>query len=320
MDQQNLTKKSSSFIEPAHLKDRHIGIAYTLFAWFLIALSSIFFVHSKKSHSFANTFFHHYLAAFMAISLWAAFTQKKNFFCRNPFLVIFNSIICMTCYYIYFLLRMAPASVVNSYLLNADVIILALASVFIFKQKINLLAWVGLVIGFIGVMSFFSFQVDFSSFSAMYDATICLLSSTLMVVLILFTQYLLKNNPPIIVALSHCLVGLVVSGILLFFSGWQLPTNFELFCMVVDGVIYGISLYFFITALKYTEAYVIIALSYSLPVYLILINLALGRGGVNLSTVIGMVLVVMGIVLVPFSVYLKDRKAQDEADARANEV
>ncbi len=297
-----------AFGEKLDVENRHIGIAYTAFAWFLIALSSVFFTQTRATHSLVNTCFHQYLAAFMAVSLWAAFKSKKNFFCKNPFLVLLNSLICMTCFYISFILRMAPASTSNSYFLNSDAIILSLALVFIFRHKIGFLSWLGLIMGFVGVMSFFSFQIDFSTFKAFSDAIICILSAMLLVVLILFTQYLLQNNPPVIIALSHCLVGLLCSGVILYFSGWQLPTNFELFCMGVDGFIYGISLYFFITALYYVESYIIMSMSYLLPVYLIVINLGLKRGGLDLNMIVGMFLILVSVAIVPIPAYLLDHK------------
>ncbi len=291
-------------------ENRHVGIAYTAFGWFLVALSSVFFTQTRATHSLVNTCFHHYLAAFMAISLWGAFKNKKTFFCKNPFLVILNSIICMACYYIAFSFRMAPAGVHNSYLLNSDALLLALALVFLFKQRISFLSWLGLAIGFVGVMSFLSFQVDFSSTKANRDGFLCLLSAGLLVMLIILTKYLLQNNPPIVLALSHCLVGLLCSGVMLYFSGWQLPTNFELFCMGADGFIYGIALYFFITALKFTEVYITMSLSYLLPVFLIVINLGLNRVGYDIHMIVGMLLVLVGVALVPIPAYLLDYKKE----------
>ncbi|MCH9632651.1 MAG: hypothetical protein S4CHLAM6_09890 [Chlamydiae bacterium] len=296
------------FGESHDLENRHIGISYTAFGWFLIALSSVFFTQTRATHSLVNTCFHQYLAAFMAVSLWAAFKGKKNFFCKNPFLVIINSFICMLCFYISYILKMTPASTSNSYLLNSDSIIAALILIFAFKQKISFLTWLGLIMGFIGVMSFFSFNVDFSTFKAISDAFICLVSAALLAVLVLLTQVLLQSNPPIVIALSHCMVGLFCSGAMLYFSGWQLPTNFELFCMGVDGFIYGISLYFFITALYYVESYIVMSLSYLLPVYLIIINLGLKRGGVDLYVIVGALLVIVGVAIIPIPAYLLDHK------------
>lgn len=302
--------RSKISLEKIDEKSRHIGLAYTAFGWFLIALSSIFFSQSRATHSLVNTCFHHYLAAFMTISLWAGFKGKKNFFCKNPFLILFNSFVCMACYYIYFMFRAQPASVNNSYLLNADSICVAIISVFLLRRKIDLLSWAGLFIGFVGVMCFFSFGVDFTTLKSIVDGIVCLCSASALAVLVLLTQYLLKNNPPIIIALSHTLVGLFFSGVLLFFSGWQLPSQFDLFCMVMDGFMYGVALYFFINALYYTEAYIIMSLSYLLPVYLIMINLGLRRGGIDQSMIIGMLLVLVGVAFVPIPVYLKDRKKQ----------
>ncbi len=286
----------------------HLGIAYCAFAWFLIALSSVFFSQTRATHSLVNTCFHQYLAAFIAVSLWAGFKSKKNFFCKNPFLVILNSFICMLCFYISYLLKMTPASTSNSYFLNSDALLVAVILIFVFKQKISFLTWLGLIMGFIGVMSFFSFNVDFSTFKAFSDAFVCLISAALLAALVLCTQFLLQNNPPIVIALSHCMVGLFCSGAMLYFSGWQLPTNFELFCMSVDGFIYGISLYFFITALYYAESYIVMSLSYLLPVYLIIINLGLKRGGVDLYVIVGALLVVVSVAIIPIPAYLLDNK------------
>ncbi len=289
-------------------KNRHIGISYTAFGWFLIALSAVFFAQTRATHSLVNTCFHHYLVAFMVISLWAGFKKKRHFFCKNPILVIINSIICMACYYIYFMLRAAPASTSNSYLLNTDALILAFFSFVMLRKKVSFLSWMGLIVGFIGVMSFFSFEVDFVTLKGWSDAFVCVLSASALAILILLTQYLLKNNPPIIIALSHCLVGLFFSGIFLFFSGWQLPTNFDLFCMVIDGFMYAIALYFFINALQYTEAYIIMSLSYLVPVFLLLINVGMRRSWIDMNSLIGIVLVLVGVAFVPIPAYLRERK------------
>lgn len=306
----NNDANSKKFLDPMDKKNRHVGIAYTAFGWFLIALSSVFFTQTRATHSIVNSCFHHYLFAFMTISLWAAFKNKKTFFCKNPFLIILNSLICMFCYYVYFLLKVAPASISNSYLLNADSIIVGLITAFYFRKKIAPVAWAGIIIGFIGIMCFFSFSVDFSTFKAISDGFMCLVSAFALAVLVLLTQYLLKNNPPIVIALSHCLIGLCFTGVFLYFSGWQLPTKIDLFCMVMDGFMYGISLYFFINALACTEAYIVMSLGYLLPVYLILINMGLHRGGVNQYIVMGILLIVLGVVLVPISEYRKEYKKQ----------
>ena len=297
-----------AFSENVDASQRHVGIAYTAFGWFLIALSSVFFTQTRATHSLVNTCFHQYLAAFMAVSLWAGFKSKKNFFCKNPFLVILNSLICMACYYISHDLRMAPASTSNSYLLNIDAILLSVILVFFFKKRLGLLSWLGLIMGFVGVMSFYSFQVDLSTFKAISDAFICIFSALLLAILVLLTKFLLQNNPPIVLALSHCLVGLFFSGSLLYFSGWQLPTNFELFCMGADGFIYGLSLYFFITALNYLETYITMSLSYLLPVFLILINVSLKRSGIDFNLLVGMLLIVVGVAIVPIPAYRMNTK------------
>lgn len=297
--------------EQIDISNRHVGIAYTAFAWFLIALSSVFFTRTRASHSLVNNCFHHYLAAFMAISLWGSFKSRKNFFCKNPILVGFNSVVCSACYYLFFIFRAEPASIYNSYLLNADALILALVLSLLLKKRVPFLSWLGLVMGFVGLMSFWYFKVDFSSFKAIIDALRCLGSASLLVVLVLLTKHLLKNNPPIVIALSHCLVGLFFSGVLLFFQGWQKPSHFELFCMGADGFLYGIALYFFITSLNYTEAYITMSLSYLTPVFLLFLSLFLHQGGYDIYNIVGTILVVAGVALVPIPVYLRDFTKND---------
>lgn len=310
IDHHLMKEDFKSLISHIDSKNRHIGIAYTIFGWFIIAFSTIFFCPTRATHSLVNTCFHHYLAAFMTVSLWAGFKSKKNFFCKNPFLVVLNSFLCMICYYIYFILKAAPASISNSYFLNFDPIIVALAYVLVLGKKIRPLSWVGLVIGFIGIVGLFSFHVDFSNSKAISDALLCVLSAAALAVLILFTKFLLQNNPPVVLALSHCLVGLFCSGVMVLFTGWEPPTRFDLFCMGMDGFMYALSLYFFINALYYTEVYITMSMSYLLPVYLILISLGMGQGGMNQYMALGMLLILVGVIITPLSVYIKAKQKE----------
>lgn len=299
---------SHSFFEHIDSKNRHIGIIFTIIGWFLIALSSIVFSKTRSTHSLVETCFHHYLAAFMLISLWIGLKKRENLYCRNPFLIILNSLICMICYYACFSLRVAPASIQNSYFLNADSLILAFILVVVFKRKIPFLSWVGLLLGFLGVMSFFSFKIDFSSWFAFSDALICLLSAFALAVVVLFTQYLLAHNPPIIIALSHTLLGWVSSGVFLFFRGWEPVSQHDFLYMGMEGIMYGLALYFFIKSLLYTESYIIMAMSYLLPVYIIVMDWLLQQAGLNLEILVGILLILVGIVFVPIPMYVQDHK------------
>jgi drug/metabolite transporter (DMT)-like permease len=91
-----------------------------------------------------------------------------------------------------------------------------------------------------------------------------------------------------------CISSLIVAVVLAFFHGFDVPSFHDIAVAAVTAIIFSTLLYFIWKSFYYTEPYVLGALSYILPVFLILAGWLMGEEPMNKITAIGTLVITLG--------------------------
>lgn len=123
-------------------------------------------------------------------------------------------------------------------------------------------------------------------------------SAITLAIITVITAYLVKQDPPIRIGLYQsalgCIASLIVALGLGFFHGFDVPTLHEIAVALMTGIIFSVLLYFIWKSFYYTEPYVLGALSYILPVFLILAGWLMGEEPMNEATIVGTSIITVG--------------------------
>lgn len=308
-----------------HPETRKIGIAAILIGWALIAFSTVIFQKSIKTIPPSMNFFFQFLAG-TAVLFIAGICNGKKFFKINETkkltgeafksdlpvswrkgLIYFRSIIAIFSYMALSWTKAEPGLLDQSTLFSADAIFYAAIFYWIFKEKITPYQFWGIVIAFIGISLFFSF--DIVSWRATLIGVTELFSSLCMAVIFLLTLILVQHDYPLRIAFYQCAFGLLISAVIVLtklLTGshflFVYPLH-EVIYSMLSGITYAIALLFFFNAFLYTESILLVVLGYSLTPFVILFTWFTEGGKINLYDLAGFILIALGGGLVAYSEY-----------------
>ncbi|MDX8430221.1 MAG: FkbM family methyltransferase (plasmid) [Candidatus Algichlamydia australiensis] len=274
------------------------GIKDTLFAWFLNAVSIVYFQSSSESIPYSVNFATQFFFATVVILLISFFrsifkfgnlsevlkflkiNQKSEFINEKGHLppesrkklIVTRALFATVGYIAYSLARVLIGEVDNSSIYSADALVYAVMATWILKEKYSKQEWLGIVVASMGVLSVIFYDFIFNNWSLALSGSVFGVFSSLSFVIIFFlTSIIIQHDPPLRISFYQCLIGFFVSLPLLLyslvfgdFSGISNLWATGLFQAVINGALYGISLIFFFRAFLFTEPIIIAVLGLSL--------------------------------------------------------
>jgi len=297
---------------------RHLGIILTFVGWMLLAFYTVFFqVNTLKPDQIISSSLSELFIDFTIAHL----SMGLFFFCfciirgvkflksKEPKLVATRSAFAIISLWCYTLSRVWTETVDNSMLYSTDAFWVVLLLAFL-GIKVGRISVVGVLIGLLGVL--YVYIYDLNSQYDLIGGFIGIASGLTLGVITIITTYLVKQDPPIRIGLYQSIFGVISSLILAIvfglLEGWKFPDQTSVLTMIFSGFFFAMMLFCIWEAFYYTEAYIIGAISFFLPVFVEFINWIVTKETVPLSTIIGSIVISFGGLIVIFDSYFKDKK------------
>lgn len=285
---------------------RYVGIIFTLVAWFLLGFCTVIFKEPyQKNPAFVNFFFQ-FASMFLVLLI---FSIPKGLKFLKPVklgLVLTRGFIAVITYYSYFIAKVWISDIDNSMLFSTDALIIPIILFFLLNIKIDVLGWIGILIGFIGIGFVYSFDIKLNTFHGFLGGCTGIFSGFGLGVIVILTSYMVKNDPPLRIALYQSFIGTILSGIIVLFN-WEMPQISDLLYMICTGTFFALALFLFLDSFFYTEPYVIGVLGYSLVFFVEIFNGIIYKETISSSTIIGSTLICTGGALTIWDSYRNDK-------------
>lgn len=248
---------------PRNHSKAYRGVVITLFGWFLAADQTAIIKEVYTRVSSSVIFFILFLSVFVFLSIFIIITKQTSYLKPVKIKVLFlRCIVSVVSYFAYIISGLWNSLADNSLLLNTEAVFVPFVLRFFRGQVIKRAAFLGILLGFIGV-AFIAVPTK-----GMFNpgAWIGLLSGLGIAIGIYLTSVTIKTEPPLRIGFYHALLALILatpSAI----AWWQMPSYIDIFYIATAGFFLCIALYLFFEAFYYTEAHVIGMLSYSLVIF-----------------------------------------------------
>ncbi len=291
---------------PIDPQRRYIGIFFTLFSWFLVGFSTVLFQSAIKEVPIFVFFTISFFVAFVVLLIWCLASKVKLIGVENKLLIL-RGFLASLGYLLYAASSIWTNVIDNSMLFGCDPLFIPILMLFLFKQKIDKIEWVGLLIGFLGIAFVYSFDISSKN---MIGGVVGISASMILALIIIMACYMVKLDPPLRIALYQTFIGFICVGVASLFSGqWiqSIGTKDWFFC-IYSGVFFAFSLLLYLDSLYYTEVHVIGTLGYSLVLFVELINWIVYQGAVTMKTIVGSFLICAGGLTVIIVQYRNDKK------------
>jgi drug/metabolite transporter (DMT)-like permease len=226
---------------------------------------------------------------------------------NKPWLVLVRGAIAVVTYYLYFISKTWIDIVDNSILFSSDAILIPVILFLFLNVKINYLQWIGILIGFCGIGFVYSFDLKLHTLHGFIAGLIGLSSGIGLAVIIVLQSYMVKNDPPLRIALYQSIIGLFSAGMIAYFN-WQTPTFSDSLYMIFGGIFFAVALFLFLDSFYYTETYVIGVLNYSIVLFVEGLNWIINKEPINLKTIIGSLIIILGGMITIMVTYHLDKK------------
>lgn len=292
-------------------KKRFIGILGILFAYFLFSCSTVLFPEVSHKIPIFQIFFINQL---VACTIFGCFLLKKGkgfkaFRINEKALVLSRGAVGVGTYYAYFSSKITSSVIDNTLLFSTDPLIVPLALFLFFRTKITKWAWSGLFVGFVGVGLVYWYDAFSNTVSS---GVIGILSGAGLAYVVVITSYIVKKDKPVLIAFYQTFIGAISSFIFMFFSNpvFVIPSLFDLFSMIAQGIFFAIALFLFLQAFYYTEAHIIGGLGYSLTLFVVLLETFVLKNPLSAPTLWGTVLISGGGIIIILDSYISDKKKE----------
>lgn len=282
-------------------KRRYVGILFILFAWFMLALSTV--TSTTISPGIPNfvTFFFNFLSGLIFYSIFYFLKGLKFLKMQQPFLVLLRGSLGIVTYYLFVFSKIWANGVDYSILLSMESIFVPIFMSAILKVKYQIPVWLGVSIGFLGVGLLSTFNVNVFSSAGIAGVS----SGALLAIMVMLTSIIVYNDAPPRIAFYQLLIGVIISGIIALFN-WQTPSLHDLGVMSYSGLLYALALFLFLDAFYYTEPHIIAMLGYSLVFFTEFIDWISNGIIPSSGTIYGFIFIIVGGYIVIFNSYKRD--------------
>lgn len=225
----------------------------------------------------------------------------------NRTLLLLRGIFGTTALYLFFItIQNIPlASAVTIQYLSP--IFTAVIAIFVLSEKVRPLQWVFYTLAFAGVLLIERFDPRISLFYLMLG----IISAFGSGVAYNLVRSLKGKEHPLTVVLHFQLVGAIVGFISLFFA-WRMPSGWDWVFLLAIGVFSQLGQIFLTSALQKEAVAGVAIINYSGIVYSVFFGWIIFGEGQGLSSMLGMLLVVLGVLL---SILYTRRKDMEELES-----
>lgn len=230
-----------------------------VFGLFLFSIQDIIIKHFSSSYSVLQIVF---IRGLIALGLFAIFfkitSQKINLRSRRPGLMLARGLLGFSSYTSYYLAVAAmPLAEVVAIAFTMPLIVTAMSALLL-REKVGVRRWSAVVIGLLGVLIILSPSGEFNSLAVVF-AFVAAFTYASQAIL---TRFLGDHDHPLAIAYHSILIFTLVSGLvsLLLLSGlisiasthpslaffgraWNLPTDIDMFLLLVIGFIAAVGFY-----------------------------------------------------------------------------
>ncbi len=102
--------------------------------------------------------------------------------------------------------------------------------------------------------------------------------------------------------------------------GLEIPHLKDLPYLILSGVIYAIAVFMFTSAHRYTEAYLILALSFAEPIFQKMLRSIFGITSITSPSLINCIFIVFGLAVMILPTYLTKESLYKSLDAQLDSV
>ncbi len=285
---------------PPIAKNKHyFGILLTALGWLCIWFTHQKMIPERLSLNYSNYCFYQHLIAFMALGLWAGLKGKMCFFSKNPGGIVVNSLCVVACFILFFSLKLSANGttlfIEGSYHTNLDSVFVALIALLFLKQKVPKTLWLGLAFILLGTTIIQNLNLKLLLQVLPLHILITVLYCFFLSILIISTNYLIRNgNPPIVICLYNTLLSFLCFGLLSIPGGIFLPSAYEFFLICGSGLLYAIAIVLFTSAHYYTPFYYIMPIHSVVNIYSLVFTSFLDQKIPSNGSLVGIGLLLLG--------------------------
>ena len=293
-----------------HTDNLKLGVLCSLFASLSLALMGMFVKLAGNQLPISMPLFFRFGISFIVLAPFLI--RNKNFDFRvsdiKHFIarIVFGFLALFSLFYAIKFIPLVDALLLN----NTAALFIPIVAFLITRAKTPKLVWLGIVIGFIGVMFVLNPGKEIISIGAI----IGLCSGLFAAISIVEIRIISKNNTSSQNLFYYFLVGVIVTGIISIFQ-WKTPSAIDCLYLVFVGI-FGLGYQWFSTlAFKYAPVRIITVLLFSSLVFGGIIDWLVWSEIPELTLYIGSIMIVVGAIV---SVYF-GYKALNKPEKKHNE-
>ena len=285
-------------------------IAWSLFAVFTYAIDMLnqsFSAH-LSAKSLSKTLLEFTLIHFVMTVIFFCSCLKEGgasyLYPKEPILILWRSIAAVISFWCYAFSRIWTSTIDNSLQYSTDALWILLI-VWHLKHQISVRAAMGIILSFMGII-----YVYFADSRSLYDViggVFGVSAGFTLAVITVITAYLVKKDPPIRIGFYQSILGLSFflpfSLLLGLIDGFDFPSLLETAIALMTGVVFSVLLYMLWQSFYYTKPHILGAVSYILPLFLLLFGWLFEKKPINQATLRGTLLITTGSFLAISSLF-----------------
>lgn len=267
-----------------------LGIFFTVIAWVFFALLSAcvkVLLESLTPH--AILFFENFVAFILFLPLISI--EPKLLKAHKKSLILLRSVVGVSAYYLlFFSIKLIP--LVDAALLNITApLFIPFILFFWIKKKISKKQFLGIIIGFIGVIFILKPGTEIFSIGSIFG-----LISGIFAALAMCSMRLLASESPVTVSIYYLFISSAIMFPFLFFE-WQTPSPNDWLFLLISGVLMYFTQVFLTKSYQYACATDLGPFSYSYVIVAGLLGWLIWSDVPTLFSFIGIFLVILGGII-----------------------
>ncbi len=299
-------------------RKRHLGIILTFIGYILLAFYAVMLEFDvsrfqiQPVNSISRVFFNFTILYFVMFIVFTAFIipRGKQFLkCKEPRLLFWRIVIAITGFWAYSFSRVWTNLVDNSLLYSSDSIWIVFLLWLLGIKMMGLKLW-GNILGILTIA--YLCAVNFTSLYTLFGWFFGTFSGFTLAIITIITSYLVKQDPPLRIgfyqSLSACISSFIIAIGFGIFQGWSFPTPVEIATFSFTGLAFAFAMFCFWEAFFYTETYIIGAISYFYPVFIVVLGWIINGDQITSQTIIGTASLSVACLLVILGSIFSDRK------------
>jgi len=270
-----------------------LGITFTLLGWLLVGLQSALIKLTHRDIPVFEIIFFEFLVMCI-IAFFVIIPRGLHFFIPKKKILMFWRTLAASLGFFAYIFAGIYGSLVNaSLLVNTEGLFVPIILFLGFRKKISLIIWLGLVIGFLGVVLIYPPNKGLLNWVTLLGLSAGLATA----IVILMTSVLIKTDPSVKQVFYYGLLASLLAAIFNL-NHWIWPLKGDWGYIIGASLCLTSALFFLIQALCYAEPYIIAGWSYSLVIFSGLAEWFFWQKLPALNSIIGFILVMVGGLII----------------------